>query len=560
MSEPRIYRQIVQVGRRQVHLRHAGSGPRLLLIHGSPASSEYFIPLVGQLSGSYCCISPDTPGFGESAALPAAGISIAALAMATAELIETLQCAPCLVLGSHSGAAIALELATLRPDLVSGLVIDGLPMFTADELDGYYQSFFEQLQVDERGGHFARTWTRIRDMFIWFPWTSHDPARLNGMDLPPAPTAHKWVSMLYQSAPNYVSIYRAAVSYGERAAVAAATQTIPTLYMAHDRDMLAPHLSRLPKLKACDRVELTSSAPGFWLDAVRRGLRELALDSASTLGELNPPVHAHAEDRFVVLPEGQLRLRRYGAIDSPPLLMLHDAPASGRSLHSLAVALSSDACVWLPDLPGCGASEPLAHNTPVLQDYAETLGALMATLGAGPIAVYGRGCGASLALILACMQPERVSRVLLDELPLAGPDVGLPDERICAPITIEPDGSHWFRTWQMLRDSQIFWPWYLTTADHLLRLPGNYDGEFMHDWVRQVMEQPETAHLLPHAVCNLDAGTLLAQLTQPTTLLSRIGHPLGRAAAAAVTRSPQLLTLQLHDDGRADELRRLLNQ
>ncbi len=557
----RILRRIVEVEGRRVHLRHAGSGPRLLLIHGSPASSAFLLPVIAQLAPHYSCLAPDTPGFGESAPLPVEERTIAAAATATAELLDALRFGPCLVLGTHTGAAIALELAAQRPDLVGGLLLDGVALFDAAE-QHLFDGYFEPVTIDDRGGHFARTWTRIRDMFIWFPWTSHAPERLNGTDLPPVTSTHSWVSMLFQAAPAYAEIYRAAIAHTERALEAAATQTRPAIYLAHERDMLAPHLSRLPPLKPVDRVEVVSSAPGIWAAAVERGLAELLRSTTVAAGALQPPsAGPHGDtavDRFVELPHGQMRVRRFGIPVAPPLLLLHDAPGSGVTLRALAEALATAWCVWVPDLPGCGASQALACADPTLDDHAASLAALLAMLPSGPMPVYGRGCGAALALSMACLYPARCRHVVLDELLLTDDGTSLPDARFWAPITLEADGSHWFRTWQRLRDSQIFWPWYDTSASALLRLPGNFGGEFLHEWTAQVLQQHATAHCLPRAVLAADVRGMLAAASPPLTVMLRRGHPLMGPALRFQRELPSVALVAYEEVDRAAELHRLL--
>jgi pimeloyl-ACP methyl ester carboxylesterase len=552
-----ILRRIIQLADRRVHLRTAGTGPRLLMIHGSPANSEYFLPLIHDLADQYCCIAADTPGFGESDPLTG-DVSIAALALASAALIEQLGCAPCLVFGSHTGAAIALELAALRPDLVSGVILDGVPMFTASEALALFRGYFEPVEPDERGGHFARTWTRIRDMFIWFPWTSHDPTRLNGSDLPAPATTHRWVSMLFQAAPHYARPYQAAIAYGERASAAAAVQTRPALFLAHDRDMLNPHLERLPTLKPEDRILSVTALPGVWLNAVRDGLARFVASERVTTGAISTHEQALSEF-FVDLPHGQLRMRRFGTGAGPQLLLLHDAPGSGLMLASLARALATSATVWVPDLPGCGSSAPLLTNAPTLSDYAIALLPWLTRFTSTRITVYGRGSGAALALELGNCMPMCVAALWLDELPASGADGAALDLRICPEIPVTADGSHWYRTWQMLRDSQIYWPWYDTRAANLLRLPGDYSAAHLHQWTQQALLQPETLHCLPRAAIAADLGAALASTTLPITLLARHGHPLLVAAKTARHHTATAAVVAIEaDELRAVTLQRLL--
>ncbi|MGA1498552.1 MAG: alpha/beta fold hydrolase, partial [Steroidobacteraceae bacterium] len=93
-------------GPRQVHVRRAGRGPAVLLLHQSPLSSRAVLPLLGRLSAAHNCIAPDTPGYGLSDPLPA-GVDMEGLAAAVIELADTLGLEQFALYGFHTGAMIA---------------------------------------------------------------------------------------------------------------------------------------------------------------------------------------------------------------------------------------------------------------------------------------------------------------------------------------------------------------------------------------------------------------------------------------------------------------------
>lgn len=98
-----------------------GSGPPVLLIHGSGTYSETFEPLLDQLPASVRAIAYDRRGFGASAGLPAGRLGVHA--EDAAALLEALDAAPGTIVGSSLGGVIALRLAVARPELVSALVL-----------------------------------------------------------------------------------------------------------------------------------------------------------------------------------------------------------------------------------------------------------------------------------------------------------------------------------------------------------------------------------------------------------------------------------------------------
>ena len=61
-----IHRRFVRIGQRHVHLRHAGQGPVLVLLHQSPQNSRMWLDMIARFADRYTVIAPDTPGFGYS--------------------------------------------------------------------------------------------------------------------------------------------------------------------------------------------------------------------------------------------------------------------------------------------------------------------------------------------------------------------------------------------------------------------------------------------------------------------------------------------------------------
>jgi pimeloyl-ACP methyl ester carboxylesterase len=49
-----------------LHVRDTGSGPAILLLHGSPSTTAYFAPLVARLGPRYRVLVPELPGYGAS--------------------------------------------------------------------------------------------------------------------------------------------------------------------------------------------------------------------------------------------------------------------------------------------------------------------------------------------------------------------------------------------------------------------------------------------------------------------------------------------------------------
>ncbi|MEM8816410.1 MAG: alpha/beta fold hydrolase BchO [Pseudomonadota bacterium] len=95
----------------QWHVQRAGSGPLLLLIHGTAASTHSFRDLLPALARNFDVLAFDLPGHGYTSRLPDRSMSLPAISRGIAGLLETLDVSPEYLVGHSAGAAIALRLA-----------------------------------------------------------------------------------------------------------------------------------------------------------------------------------------------------------------------------------------------------------------------------------------------------------------------------------------------------------------------------------------------------------------------------------------------------------------
>ena len=117
----------------QLHVRTAFPGTggfdeqvTLFCLHGAQGSSRSFAQLLPVIADVRSVYAPDLPGYGESDPSPNATLSEAAGAVA--DLAADLRLRQIDLLGIQSGAAVALELAAAKPELVRRLVLIGVPV------------------------------------------------------------------------------------------------------------------------------------------------------------------------------------------------------------------------------------------------------------------------------------------------------------------------------------------------------------------------------------------------------------------------------------------------
>lgn len=114
--------EMVAAGGVSWHVQRFGSGPVLLLIHGTGASTHSFEHLARELGGEFEIVMADLPGHGFSGQMEAPELPLVAQALGA--LMARLGAAPALVAGHSAGAAIAIRMAldgVIKPQALIGL-------------------------------------------------------------------------------------------------------------------------------------------------------------------------------------------------------------------------------------------------------------------------------------------------------------------------------------------------------------------------------------------------------------------------------------------------------
>jgi pimeloyl-ACP methyl ester carboxylesterase len=164
-SAVNLRRMYVDCRHGQLHLRSAfpSSGgfdelTTLVCLHQSPMSSRVFGSFIERMGTDRSVYAPDTPGFGESDP-PAARPSIADYAGSVCDFIDQMRLREVDLLGYHTGAAIAAEVAIARPQQVRRLVMVAVPAFNEAEREAFRQAPWP-VPAREDGAHLLEEWQR----------------------------------------------------------------------------------------------------------------------------------------------------------------------------------------------------------------------------------------------------------------------------------------------------------------------------------------------------------------------------------------------------------------
>ena len=523
-----IEHRFVAYGERRVMVRRAGSGPPVVLLHESPRSSAAFVPMIEALAERFTVIAPDTPGYGGSDPLDLLRPQIADYADALKEVVDALGLERAALFGRHTGAAIAIEFANCYPAQVSGVVLEGCPAFTPEEMEELVASYLPPFRPVWDGGHVAWLWSRIRDQFSFFPWNRQGPASRLAIDMPRPSILNRIATDLLLAGDGYRVAYEAAFRYDGAAAAAAAR--VPAHYMATETDVLFPHLDRLHSLPDNAQIHRLTDAERL------ATIGDLLNACAAGLAPAPPPPEETGARRFVQVDGTSLMVRQWGSDCARPLLLVADLPGSTQGLGPIAAHLAKGRRVVAIDPPGHGLSSPAPAGT--ADGGIECVAHAVTSLGLGRIDVAGINSGACWAAHLAGHLGAGCGRLVLIDPP---PDPAALSARLPA-AALEPcwSGAHLLTAWHLARESLLYRPWYTPTIDARMPVEIGFGVDLLHQRFIDTVIAGEAFLETLQAVCEQPWPALLAPLAGRVAVVTGEGMPdaAEQAALAATASAP----------------------
>jgi pimeloyl-ACP methyl ester carboxylesterase len=167
MSKPNLERRIKraysdcrfgQLHYRFAFARTATDKPPLICFHQSPSSSHIFETFIAAITHDRAVYAVDTPGFGHSDPPPFQP-EISDYAGAMLDFIDRLDYPQLDLLGYHTGALIATEVALARPEKIRKMVLVGLAAFNPEEQAQLSDKPFP-LPPKADGSHLPEEWAR----------------------------------------------------------------------------------------------------------------------------------------------------------------------------------------------------------------------------------------------------------------------------------------------------------------------------------------------------------------------------------------------------------------
>jgi pimeloyl-ACP methyl ester carboxylesterase len=454
MTNPVILRDFAYVGERPVHYRIAGDGPPVLLLHQSPRNSAELVPLMRILARHFLVIAPDTPGYGKSGPVTPSHTepNIDVFADAVISLLDVLGLKRAALFGSHTGAIIAVRVASRHPERISALVANGILMTTPEERRDNAERYLPPLVPQWDGGHLVWLWSRLRDQLVYYPWYRHDPATRIYWPQSLEETDAAAVDLI-ESGDEYRGAYGAVLAYD--IADDLASLELPTLLVVARTDALSRFVSSYPPVPGCVDVSVVADFPQV-PEATLAFLLKQSLAPA-TLHKSAGGAGLGLRSSFVQIGEGQLHLRRSASGQGRLVMFLHDLGSSAAALDPVLHGIAGRRPLLAPDLPGHAESGPFGATTP--EQIAAVIGDMLDALDISEIDVVSVGTSAAIATAMCRTLGSRVcGRVAID--PVLCPDGAQRQFALVPDLAPDSAGSHLLRGWMYLRDRALHFPWH----------------------------------------------------------------------------------------------------
>jgi pimeloyl-ACP methyl ester carboxylesterase len=162
----KVTRRFVETSAGTIHCAIAGEGENVLLLHQTPRSWNEFREVLPLLGRRRRAIAMDTIGFGDSSALPWGSDSIERWAEVALELLDALGVEQAHLVGHHTGAVVATQMAGSAPERARSVVLSSSPFDSAEKRAAQLAgpAIVDDVAPKADGSHVAELW-RIRAAF-----------------------------------------------------------------------------------------------------------------------------------------------------------------------------------------------------------------------------------------------------------------------------------------------------------------------------------------------------------------------------------------------------------
>ncbi len=575
---PGLTRHFVTLGNRQLHYRRMGRGPALVALHRLPRSSRDLIPFMQAAADKFTVIAPDFAGYGNSWQLTKAADAVQRTAIQTLDYVEDVEALlaelgikTCALYGERFGAAVALQLTIRSPKRFAAAALDSLSVATSDAERAEARNAYPAFEAKWDGSHFSWLWSFLREENCFHPWwVKRLDARVVD-DMPPPEELHaRLIQFLADgrapAAPGGRPITSLVGRHG-RGYAAGLLAVLDFKPLAHLVNVSVPTLITGPRSFEKD-VKLANGSPRSKDCAVkqvdapadaRRAAIAFFLDKAGRVPDPSPPspakpIPGRLWSEYIAVTGGQLHLRANDDIESPPLLIQHDAASSISTIEPIARNLVGRRTVLAFDLPGSGDSDNLLPTDGLDRDvevevYAEAISAALDTLGLKQVDFYGMWGGGFVGLDLAIKHPDRVRRLVMSNLfQHDGAEQAAFLANYTPPVDPVWHGGHLMQAWLQMRDQGIYYPWFDRSAKGVIKREPFLATDMVHERVCSLLKAGNMYRAAYRSHFRYRTYERLARSPVPTLIATTKWDPNNPQTEAAAKAAPNAKFQYLDED------------
>jgi len=165
----------------------------LLVLHPGPGTARIQVPLLEMLAEHRTVIAPDLMGMGDSAPPPDTAGDPPPLSYysdAVCRFLSAVEVRDCDVYGSSLGGRVAIDMAVTHPDRVRRLILGQVRIMKGQAQADMAQRHAPKIEPDQGGVYVQFLWSRLRDLYTYFPWFKRKAENMRRKDLPAAELMH----------------------------------------------------------------------------------------------------------------------------------------------------------------------------------------------------------------------------------------------------------------------------------------------------------------------------------------------------------------------------------
>ncbi|MDE0799804.1 MAG: alpha/beta fold hydrolase [Rhodospirillaceae bacterium] len=165
----------------------------LVVLHPGPGTARIQLPLLEALSKTRTVIAPDIMGMGDSSAPPhdeSNPPEIPYYADAVLRFLDTLGVDNFDLYGSSLGGRVSMDIAVSHPKRLRRLMLGQVKIMHGQSHVDMANQHAPKVTPDQSGVYVQFLWSRLRDLYTYFPWFKRKVKNMRKTSLPSAGLMH----------------------------------------------------------------------------------------------------------------------------------------------------------------------------------------------------------------------------------------------------------------------------------------------------------------------------------------------------------------------------------